>query len=80
MDGEQKFVRLFKDRWDVTSPTLSSYQRANSELTQQDGRGNKTANLVWQPWQQFCLKNVFAKHHFPLNRSFCKNKKTLTPS
>ena len=29
MDGEQKFVRLFKDRWDVTSPTLGSYQRAN---------------------------------------------------
>ena len=27
-----------------------------SELTQQDGRGKKTANLVWQPWQQFCLK------------------------
>ena len=29
MDGEQKFVCLFKDRWDVTSPTLGSYQRAN---------------------------------------------------
>ena len=27
-----------------------------SELTQQDGRGKKTANLVWLPWQQFCLK------------------------
>ena len=23
----------------------------NSELTQQDGRGKKTANLVWQAWQ-----------------------------
>ena len=22
-----------------------------SELTQQDGRGKKTANLVWQAWQ-----------------------------
>ena len=29
MDGEQKFIRLFKDRWDLTSPTLGSYQRAN---------------------------------------------------
>ena len=33
MDGEQKFVRLFKDRWDVTSPTLGSYQRANITTT-----------------------------------------------
>ena len=23
----------------------------NSELTQQDGRGKKTANLMWQTWQ-----------------------------
>ena len=33
MDGEQKFVCLFKDRWDVTSPTLGSYQRANITTT-----------------------------------------------
>ena len=33
MDGEQKFICLFKDRWDVTSPTLGSYQRANITTT-----------------------------------------------
>ena len=33
MDGEQNFVRLFKDRWDVTSPTLGSYQRNNITTT-----------------------------------------------
>ena len=33
MDGEQNFVRLFKDRWDVTSLTLGSSQRANITTT-----------------------------------------------
>ena len=31
--------------------TQSYYQLINSELTQQDGRGKKTANLVWQVWR-----------------------------
>ena len=40
----------------------------NSELTQQDGEGNKTANLVWQAWQQFCLK----KRHVCHTQAFCR--------
>ena len=47
-----------------------------SELTQQDGRGKRTANLVWQPWQ-FCLKNLFSKLYTPLNRSFCKRPENI---
>ena len=27
------------------------FQFAISELTQQDGRGKKTANLLWQAWR-----------------------------
>ena len=44
----------------------------NGQLTQQDGRGKKTANLLWQAWQSFCLIKLSSKLHLPLNRSFCK--------
>ena len=37
-----------------------------------DGREKKMANLVWQVWQEFCLKKFSAKLHLPLNRSLCK--------
>ena len=49
-----KFIKhvAMPTQWSVQTPPVPGI----SELTQQDGRGKKTANLVWQPWQQFCLK------------------------
>ena len=44
----------------------------DSELTQQDGRGKMTANLVWQ---KFCLKKPSAKLHIPLNIFFVEEQK-----
>ena len=44
---------------------------------QQDRRGKKTANLGWQAWQRFCLKELSAKRHPPLNRSFSKWSETV---
>ena len=48
----------------------------NSELMQEDGRGTKMANLVWQMWQ-FCLEKLSTKLHLPLNRSFCKRLENI---
>ena len=47
-----------------------------SELTQQDGRGKTTANLVWPAWQSFCLKKTFRQtsHSFK-HISLKKSKK-----
>ena len=46
-----------------------------SELTQQDGRAKKTANLVWQEWQyKFCLN----KENLPqISPSFKNDQNTL---
>ena len=50
-----------------------------SPLPQQDGGSKKTANPVWQGWQQFCLKKKnCCKRHLPLNRSFfCKRPENI---
>ena len=44
----------------------------NSELTQQDGRGKKTANLVRHVWKHFP-----SNFTFPLTNPFVKDQKTL---
>ena len=61
----------FSGTFSRTSP-LSDRKVPSGELMQQDGRWKKTTNLVWQAWQNFCWKQLFAKLHFPLNRSICK--------
>ena len=65
-----------------TNPKLPR-NKNNSKATHQwrmetvivNGRGKKTANLVWQVWQWFCCN--FAKLHFLLNRSFCKRPEKI---
>ena len=54
-----------------------SFLHANSELTQQDRRAKKAANLVPQAWQWFSLKKIGLKLHLPLNRSFRKRLKNI---
>ena len=49
-----------------------------SELMQHDERGETTANLVWQPWQRFCLKKPSTKLRIPKNRSFCGRAKNIS--
>ena len=40
-------------------------------ITQQDGRGKKTANLVWQAWQYSCLKE-FLSNFTGLSHKVCR--------
>ena len=62
---------IFKNQRRIVFSTYRG--RSLSELTQQDERGKKTANLMWQAWQWFCLKKASAKLHLLLNSFFfCK--------
>ena len=50
----------------------------NGELTQHNGRGTKTANLVLtNVTSRYCLKNLSAKLHLLLNKSFCKRPEII---
>ena len=48
-------------------PTIKQHNSIG-ELAQWDGRGNMTANLVWQAWQQ-CLQRIF-RRTFPSFKHF----------
>ena len=85
-DGKQEIERHILPSFLFPIATRAPFDRAfldraalvnSSELTQQDGRGKKTADVVWQSWQYFCLKKQFTKLHLPLNRSFCKRPENI---
>ena len=69
----------FKAPTVCTNNWMHTYLINISEFTQQDGK-EKTGNLVWQAWQQFCFRNFSAELHPPLNRSFCQRPENINLS
>ena len=49
--GNQSFDAFIEKPWTQYKPVAVWQPPEISELTQQDGSGKKTANLVWQAWQ-----------------------------
>ena len=51
-----------------------------SELTQQDGRGKEDGKPCVKGVTIILLEITFSKHHFLLNRSFCKRPENIDVS